>query len=94
MIEGVIVKREPKNRLEKRKFKDELLKAQKLIIEIECEFEFMLFNDENKFSYKQLYDYFLGKWLKMVDVFFIKAMKFSYIIFDAFHFSRKYKPVV
>lgn len=94
MIEGIVIKREPKNRLEKRKFKKEVLQSQKLIIDIETEFEVLLFKDDLKLKYQDLYTYFLDKWQKMVDPFFLKAMKFDFIIFDAFHFSRKYKPQV
>lgn len=94
MIEGIYTIRKPRNRSEKREWKREIKKANRLIVEIESEFEYSIFNAPNEIKYADLYNYFLKKWNDLVDLFFEKAIRFTYIIFDVKHFSKKYKAVI
>jgi hypothetical protein len=89
-MEGVIQLVPLTNRRMKNGFKKELAKVQHLIVEIESEFEFSIFNAPKTLSYEELYKFFLNKWHEVVDG-FVAQYNYTYLAFDRYHFARKYK---
>ena len=81
------------NRRLRRGYEKERKKVEHLLVNIECEFEFALFNAPKSISYEDLYKYFLDEWHKITDV-LNEQYKFIYIAIDKWHFPRMYKAQI
>lgn len=89
-MEGIVPLRPLLNRRMKKGYRKEVKLVQHLIVDIECEFEFSIFNAPAELSYQELYKYFLTKWHEIVDT-FSAQYTYLYVAFDRYHFARKYK---
>ena len=81
------------NRRMKRGYEKERKKVEHLLVDIECEFEFALFNAPKELSYLQLYKHYLNEWHNVINV-LNKQYKFIYITIDQWHFPRMYKSII
>ena len=81
------------NRKIKRGYDKERKKVEHLLVDIECEFEFAIFNAPKELSYIDLYKYFLDKWHDVTKSILVQ-FEFIYVAVDLHHFPRMYKPQV
>jgi len=81
------------NRKLKRGYIREKKKVEHLLVDIECSFEYALFNAPREISYRDLYDYFLPIWHEICEKLLL-TYNFIYIAIDLHHFPRQYRPRV
>lgn len=74
----------------KRGFIREKKQVEHLLIDIECEFEYSIFNAPKNLSYSDIYTHFLNKWQELYNRLLVD-FNFSYIVIDLHHFVNKYK---
>jgi len=81
------------NRENKRKYINEVKKISSHINDIQVKFELAIFEAPKELTYKEIYDYFLDEWLKLVDK-IIKVYRLRYCFIDLHYFERHYKSIV
>jgi hypothetical protein len=79
------------NRFQKRRYEQEALRIVKPLEEINTSFLYELFDEDNRATYKALYEKWLELWLDTVaDI--CKTRNIKYVGIDIQWFSRNYRP--
>ena len=92
-MNGVIPLYPLTNRKLRRGFDKERKKVEHLLVDIECEFEYTIFNAPKSLTYDEIYKYYLDKWHEIIEV-LKREYKFAYITIDTWHFVREYRSIV